>query len=526
MTSKRTPDFDLRRAIQDPGFTPRAADARELLALLASKSDDAAAAERALARIGPAVVAPALATAKDPWPSGRAAALRLLGRLPADPAIGPALVAGLADADERVRRAAAGALGRSRPADAEPALLSALHRETSASAKRAMAAALGKVGSPEALGALAGADAETARERSRAALMVARTAARAAPSSIAADLPAERPVRVSLRCRAGLEPLLAGALPASVEHPSVGVARVEGVLRGAPMELFQARTFLVMGFPLSPVKVAGDDPSDAIVESLASEEALSILRRWTVGPLRFRLSFRAGGKRRGAVWQVAAATARRAPELINDPTDSPWEVEVTEGHGEVRLELLPSLADPRFTYRKGDVPAASHPTIAAALVRVGGVHAADAVWDPFVGSGAELCERAIAGRYRSLVGSDIDARALSVARGNLDAAGAEDAALVMGDATSLPPPGPPPTLIVTNPPLGRRVQRGAGLGPLLDRFVSHAAGVLAKHGRLVWMSPFPARTREIAAARGLALAEAREVDLGGFAAEMQRFVKR
>jgi len=33
-------------------------------------------------------------------------------------------------------------------------------------------------------------------------------------------------------------------------------------------------------------------------------------------------------------------------------------------------------ADPRFTWRRADIPAASHPTIAAALARVGGVRAA------------------------------------------------------------------------------------------------------------------------------------------------------
>ena len=31
----------------------------------------------------------------------------------------------------------------------------------------------------------------------------------------------------------------------------------------------------------------------------------------------------------------------------------------------------------------------------------------DLVWDPFVGSGTELCERALLGPYRALVGSDL-----------------------------------------------------------------------------------------------------------------------
>ena len=159
-------------------------------------------------------------------------------------------------------------------------------------------------------------------------------------------------------------------------------------------------------------------------------------------------------------------------------------------------------------------------------MRIAGAHPDDAVWDPFVGSGTELCERALAGPYRSLVGSDMEPRALQIARVNLEAAGVRDALLVQGDAVTRRPPGPPPTRIITNPPLGRRVQRASALGPMLDRFLVHAADVLAPGGRIVWISPFPRRTREFAATRGLALIEAREVDMGGFTAEMQVLEKR
>jgi tRNA G10 N-methylase Trm11 len=149
------------------------------------------------------------------------------------------------------------------------------------------------------------------------------------------------------------------------------------------------------------------------------------------------------------------------------------------------------------------------------------VRADDVVWDPFVGSGLELCERAILGPYRALVGSDIDEKALAVARANLDAAGAPAASLLHGDARTLVPPGPAPTLIVSNPPLGRRVQRSGDLGLTLERFVGHAAELLAPGGRIAWISPFPRRTREAAEAKGMRVTMAQEVDMGGFAAEMQ-----
>jgi predicted RNA methylase len=536
MAKKRAADFDVRQAIGDPGFTPKASDAEALLALLAEGEDDARQAERALLKLGEGALGPALRAAASEEPGARAAALRFLGRLAgavSDEAIGAALVRALDDEAARVRRAAAAALGRARPAGASEALAEALGREGDASARRAMIEALGKLGGEVAARAIEGGagDPETAREHARASLMATRTDARAVPSRVLAESTAEEPTQVALYARAGLEDVLLGELspdlrPRIVRDPPGG-ARVVVTLKGAPMDLYRAaRTFHALTFPLDPVRFSGGDPTEAIVASLVSPKARAILARFTDGPLRFRLDFRGGGKRRAAVWRVASEVAARAPELVNDPTESPWQAEVHEGLGVVRVELRPAIDDPRFAYRQGDVPAASHPTIAAALARVAGAREDDVVWDPFVGSGTELIERAKLGGYWRLMGSDVDPRALAIARKNLEAAGVRDALLLEGDASKLCTPGPSPTLILSNPPLGRRVHRGSALAPLLDRFVAHAASVLAPSGRLVWMSPFPRRTEEMADRKGLALTLAREVDMGGFPAEMQVLVKR
>jgi 23S rRNA G2445 N2-methylase RlmL len=192
-------------------------------------------------------------------------------------------------------------------------------------------------------------------------------------------------------------------------------------------------------------------------------------------------------------------------------------------HRFVTVAVAPrALADPRFAWRVGDVPAASHPTIAAALARVSGVRADDVVWDPFVGSGAELIERALLGPYRALLGSDLDLKALEVAGKNLRAAGVQ-AKLQVGDALAVAPGGV--TLVVTNPPMGRRASRIAGLAEMLDRFVANMAAAFGPAGRLVWIAPSPRRTREVAARVGLSLDWARDIDMGGFNAEMQRWVK-
>jgi tRNA G10 N-methylase Trm11 len=81
-------------------------------------------------------------------------------------------------------------------------------------------------------------------------------------------------------------------------------------------------------------------------------------------------------------------------------------------------------------------------------------------------------------------------------------------------------------LIVTNPPMGRRVVHHRELPQLLDRFVAHAAEVLQPGGRLVWISPRPDDGARRAAACGLRLDFERDVDMGGFAARIQRFRKR
>jgi predicted RNA methylase len=532
MTTKRATEFDLGEAVQDPGFTPRRRDAEALLDMLASGGPLADAAAQSLLRLGALALPATIArVAREPAPP----VLRLLGRIGSalpDEAVSAALIAALAHADERVVRAAANALAKVPSAGAEEALAAALARTDAAPTRRALIESLGRVGGTRARAIVADEDArqdpEVTRERVRAGLMLDRSAARAHGSSIDASVPASEPVRVALRCRDGLEPILreelAGSLRGEALRGTLG-PHVACTLAGAPEALFAARTWYALGFPLPPVRAQGDLGA-AIVASLTSPASLAILRRWTRGPIRFRLAFASGGKRRAVVWRVAEEVQRKVPELLNDPTESPWEALVHEARGEVVVELVPQLVDPRFAYRTGDVPAASHPTIAAALVRVGGARAEDSVWDPFVGSGTELCERAIAGPYRALVGSDLDERALAIARANLTACGVREATLLGGDASRMRPPGLAPDLIVTNPPLGRRVQRTAQLAPLLDRFVAHAARVLAPGGRMAWISPFPDRSREVAKASGLSLTRALEVDLGGFVAEMQVFAAR
>jgi len=209
------------------------------------------------------------------------------------------------------------------------------------------------------------------------------------------------------------------------------------------------------------------------------------------------------------------------PALMNDTRAPTWEISVVRDARAPHLLLFPlAFEDPRFGYRRRDVRAASHPTIAAALARAAEVRSDDVVWDPFVGSGLELVERAKLGPYRALLGSDLDPAALDAARENLTAAGL-DAELRVGNAIELRPPGV--SLILSNPPMGRRLVRDRSLGDLLDAFIGNAARTLVPGGRLVWLSPLAERTRIRATSLGLRARSGPRVDLGGFDVELQTF---
>jgi Putative RNA methylase family UPF0020/HEAT repeats len=560
MTKKRPPGFDLDGALADPGFTPRGSDAERLLDLLLVEGPREKLAERALLRLGRAAGEAAAARVRRPAEGAddakgaseeRARLVRFIGRSLAEAieggeadisstsstsSIAPlaaALEACLDDPDARVRRAAAVALGKARPAGAGAAIMRALDAEQDASSRRALIEALGKVGGEGALAALDRAEgsAGAAREEARARLIVARTVARAAPSVVEVGRALPGPTLLALRGRRGLEELLAAGLdralrPRLVEDALFG-SRVEVTLSGPLARVFESRTMLSFGLPLPPARLEGRPLAEAIAASLTSPAAIALLAHFTTGPLRYRLAWASGGKRRALVWQVAEEVSRRAPTaqpLVNDPTESPWEACIYEGEDAVRIELRPNVPDPRFTYRSADVSGASHPTIAAALAQVGGAQPDDVVWDPFVGSGTELCERAAIGPFSRMFGSDLSPAALGAAAQNLAAAGVpkEHVELLRGDALELARVVRP-SLILTNPPLGRRVLRSADLAPMLEAFVEEAARALTEGGRMVWFSPFPDRSEAVARRCGLTLTSARDVDMGGFDARMQAF---
>lgn len=523
----RKPGFDLAAELAKPGFTPGARDAGALVELVAGADDKvsakAAPALASLREVARKAIVERIDAIADDGAKGRlVGVLGLLARAGDGEARGLVL-ARVNDRAVRVRRAAASALGKLGGDDARAALITRWDaRDVTADERRVLVEALGKLGGADVLERLraveAGGDAELARRRDRALLMADREAGRDEASAIVVDAQPPKPLRVRLGCRSGLAGLLVAELAESgIAGTALVDSAVEIVLDAPLATLFAAHLWASVAIRV-PLASGGDLPR-ALVETITSADVRALLRAWTRGPIRWRLGF-ASGHKRAVVWNVARDVTARAAELVNDPTSTTWDFVVDD---EARtLELVPKkLEDARFTWRVAEVPAASHPSVAAALVRVAGVRATDRVWDPFCGSGLELVERGRRGAAARIVGSDIDDKALDAARANA-AAGGVGLELVKGDARSVAVGEI--DLAITNPPLGSRVHVDAAT--LLVEAMPNIARQLVKGGRLVWITPAFRRTTPACEGAGLSRLQSIPVDLGGVRGHLEEWEKR
>jgi precorrin-6B methylase 2 len=516
---------ELERCLQQPGYTPPQRALEALLeALLDAPEEHVKPVERALARAGAAALRATLTLLPKREPAARprlfGVLVRLAGELE-DAALYPALLGALDEPVAQSRQLAARGLGKLGESRAEARLLEALARASGVE-RKSIVDALGSLGAEASfsrLAALESDDADLVRRRERARLLIERRLGRSEPGQLVLHAPLPARWRVALRCRTGLAPVLMDELAGRWQPRLVAPDRVEIEHAGTLGDLLAARTALAVALIVPLPGGSKEPPEERIADALTRPECRAALTAWTQGVPRLRVSWTSAGHRRALTWAFARALRARTDAIINDSQAARWTLHANpEGRGELLLE--PRFdEDPRFAYRRADVPAASHPTIAAALARLAGVQPDEVVWDPFVGSGLELVERARLGPTRELWGSDIEPRALAAARANLDAAGLTSARLVEASALEFAPPSP--SLILSNPPMGRRVARDGSVGELLERFVEHAARVLRPSGRLVWLSPLARRTEAAARRVGLEVVAGPNVDLGGFSAQVQ-----
>jgi len=429
----------------------------------------------------------------------------------------------LQDPQEKIRRYAMAALPKiGAGQDAERGLLTVYKGAVGERERKAAGQVLDKIGGAATLEA--GAPLAPGTEQK----VKARVARETQPSSIRLDRVIDgRPrLRIHLRCRRGLEGFVRDEAQAVLAAP--GRFRLletrpgyVALLPQAPFclaDLYQLRCFASVNFVLGLVK--DDAPAarvNAVAAALTSPLARHLFTTLTEGSHRYRLDFVGRGHQRAAVQEVVTRAYALCPELLNDPRSAPWSVDAHDTRHGLSVELRPRLSpDPRMAYRTDDVAASSHPPLAAAMARLAGRFDHEVVWDPFCGAGLELVECALRGGVHQLFGSDISPEALDITRANLAAAGiTAPATLACCDfRASTQVPGLTPgrvTLIISNPPMGRRIRLPDPTAFFADFFAT-ASAVLKPGGRLVFPNPLRLESRDPT----LKLDYRQVVDMGGF----------
>jgi len=160
------------------------------------------------------------------------------------------------------------------------------------------------------------------------------------------------------------------------------------------------------------------------------------------------------------------------------------------------------------------------------MARLGGRVNNEIVWDPFCGSGLELIERALLGGVQSIYGTDLSPDAIAISRANFAAAKVKSVqskftCCDFRDYAEVEGLGPKSvTLIITNPPMGRRI-RIPNMRCLFGDLFSVAAAVLKPGGRLVFANPLCIEPLD----PSLKLEYRQVIDLGGFNCRLEMYLK-
>ena len=443
------------------------------------------------------------------------------------------LLALLHDPCEKARRYAMAALPKigSGPGD-EAELIAALRTTTSEREKKFLGQTLEKIGGTATL------EISPAFLPQAGQKILARLARRQNPSAIRLEniLSDFAGVRIHLRGRGGLEGMVRDEVEESARRhgkfrladTGAGLVGITPVAPFSLADIYALRCFGSVGFVLGAVPLSNQaEHIQALASIIASELSRRIFRTFTEGALRYRLNFVSKGHQRGAVRLLAARIYARCPELLNDAREVTWTADIHPAGNGNCVELRPNLTpDPRFYYREDDVSAASHPPLAACMARLAGRVEQEIVWDPFCGSGLELIESAILGGVRSIYGTDLSAAAISIARANFAAAKLKSlpvkfACCDFRDFARCEGLGPNSvTLIITNPPMGKRVFT-ADLPRLIQDLFRVAAQALKPGGRLVFANPLRMERPHPL----LQLQSRQTVDLGGFDCRMEKYLK-
>ncbi len=451
----------------------------------------------------------------------------------------------LSDPAEKVRRYAMAALPKLGAAETEEReLLALVGKAVSQREDKALVKTLSRIGGKATLEL--GADAESGRFAVSLQQVKANVARREGAGSLRLDAQLKRldGIRVALQCRDGLTPFVVEEL-----NQAAALKGIFRIGRQAPEKLeiipeklfslndiYALRCFSTLVFPLGelPLRSGSEGLPDprALAAIIASGPARHLMQSFTEGTVRYRLECFARRTSAAFVNEIAEHVFAAAPVLLNDPRQALWEVSIRETAQRVRVELSPRFRpDPRFAYRRGDVPAASHPPLAAAMALLAGVGAfeSEKIWDPFCGSGLELAECALRAEGGAVFGTDLSSEAVAVAKVNFASANKGRSAVrarfvasdfreahrhaELSELEGL-------SLIICNPPLGKRVPVN-DLRAMVRALYGLAARLLRPGGRLVFVNPVELRPE----GGELRLDFKQKVDVGFAHLHLEKWVK-
>jgi precorrin-6B methylase 2 len=163
----------------------------------------------------------------------------------------------------------------------------------------------------------------------------------------------------------------------------------------------------------------------------------------------------------------------------------------------------------RGSEREGSLP----PTIAAAMAFAAKPGEQEVIWDPVAGSGTILAELAEIAPGATLIGSDIDARALDLARKRL---ARKNPRLLHGDALEVRLGKIGLSLTIANLPFGKQFVAAGGNEALYGGILRRSLKIAGKNWRAVLLtSDTEALERAVAATGGLSLEEIATVQVRG-----------
>jgi 23S rRNA G2445 N2-methylase RlmL len=442
----------------------------------------------------------------------------------------------LQDPSEKVRRYAITALPKlGAGTNEEGALLSLLRTTTIEREKKFLSQALDKIGGTATLNVVAGAPGLLPQTEQKVKANLAR---RERPSVIRMDsLLSNFPLlRIHLHCRKGLEEIVRDEVKEDIAKRGKfrivevrsGLVAITPVAAFSLVDIYTLRCFATVGFFLGHVRNSNPTESvDALASLMTSPLSRIVLATFTEGSIRYRLEFVSKGHQRGAVRLLTYRAYAMCPDILNDPRRAPWSMDLHPTKHGISVELRPKLTpDPRFTYREDDIRAASHPPLAACMARLAGRVTDEKVWDPFCGSGLELIERTLLGGVHSIYGTDLSPDAIAISQANFAAAKVKVVQLKLTccdfrDYAMVEGLGPKSvTLLITNPPMGRRI-RVPNMRGLFGDLFAVAATVLKPGGRLVFANPLRIEPSD----PSLQLKYRKVIDLGGFNSRLEMYLK-